>query len=412
MWTLAVGLLLGLGLTAAAQVEVPLSIQDRSGQALAAAPLRGGVPLVRGLVREGEQARLLTPDGTELPCRVRAIARWYDGSVKWALVDAQLDLPANGRVALTLKLGEPTGVRSPRVQALDSPSSVEVDTGPARFLFSRAAFGVPAEAWVDLDADGRWDTQAAGRGGEFICEVEHQAPGPPQEESWLRDATGSERERYEARPDADYRVEVENANDLHVVVKLSGWLTNAAGRRLLQYVVRAHAYAGRPDLRIVHTFVYAGSPKQDFIRYLALRFPLDASGQATWALGGEARHGGRLGAGETVSLYEVGPEKIHHLAPYTLDKTVYYTVVQGNRELAQGQEAAGWARLADGRVALQLAMRNFRQMHPKELTIDAGGITVGLWPEHGSKVLDLRRRSDEIDNVSTTSACGPTEARE
>jgi len=398
MWALLASCALGLAVSAAA-VEVPLTVRDHWGRDAKAAPVRGGVPFARGALRECAEARLVAADGRELPCRVRPIARWYDGSVKWLLVDTQVSVPANGEVKLRLRPGEAPSAARPRVKLTESADSIVVDTGPAKFVFSRRSFGLPAEAWADLNGDGRWEAQVSKGRGEFVCEVEHQPPGPPEEENWLRDATGAARERFEAGPGGGYQAEVETANDLHVVVKLSGWLTNAEGRRLIQYVIRAHAYAGRPELQIVHTLVYAGDPKQDFIRNISLRFPYKTGDGVTWGLGGEAPHQGKLAAGQSVCLYEIGPTKIYHLAPYTLDKTVYYSVVQGGEELAKGKEAAGWARLGDRRTAVHLAMRNFWQMHPKELGLDSGGITLGLWPEHGGKVLDLRRRSDEIDNV-------------
>ncbi|HJN14548.1 MAG TPA: hypothetical protein QGH10_03605, partial [Armatimonadota bacterium] len=258
---------------------------------------------------------------------------------------------------------------------------------------------LPSQAWADLDGDGQWDTQVVDGGSSFACEVEHELPGEPEEENWLRDAAGSERERFDATLAGDYLVEVENANELHAVVKLSGWLVNAEGRRLIQYTIRAHAYAGRPELRIIHTFVYAGKPKQDFIRTMSLRFPLATAGDTSWGLGGETPHVGSLDAGQSVSLHETGPKKIYHLAPYTLDKSVGYSVAADGEEIASGKEAAGWARLSGEGSAMHVAMRNFWQMHPKELAIDEGGITVGLWPERGDQVLDLRRRYDEVENV-------------
>jgi len=399
MAALAVGLLVGVAAGAAAQIEVPLTVRDHAGVTRVAWPVRGGIPLPRGLLRDATPARLLDAGGAELPCRVRPSARWYDGSVKWLLADTQVDLPANGEAALTLRLGEAARTTGPRVQTAETPASITVDTGPAKFVFSRGAFGLPAEAWVDLDGDGRWDTQVAGEGSELTCEVEHQPPGEPEEENWLRDATGGPREAFGATLDGDYRVEVENANDLRAVVRISGWLTNPAGRRLLQYVIRAEACAGRSELRLVHTLVYAGKPKEDFIRALRLRFPRQASGDGAWALGGETRHAGRLGHGAPVSLWEIGPKKIYHLAPYTLDKTVYYTVSEGDRELATGKEAAGWARVADQRSAMTLAVRNFQQMHPKEIAVEPEAVSLYLWPERGGKVLDLRRRYDYVENT-------------
>jgi len=390
---------MSIGMAAAAAVEVPLTVRDHSGHAWRAAPVRGGVPLPLSALKDCQQAQLVSASGQQLPCAVRPIARWYDGSVKWVLVDTQVDLTVKGVAELRLRLGEAPAKPSSRVEVKDDAEGISVDTGPARFLFSKQRFGLPSAAWADLDGDGRWDTQVVEGGGSFSCRVEHQPPGPPEEENWLRDATGSAREQFDASPAGDYHVAVENANDLHAVVKLSGWLVNAAGRRLIQYAIRVHLYAGSPERRIIHTLVYAGKPKEDFLRSMSLRFPLQASGNVVWGLGGASPHTGQLAAGQSVVLFETGPKKIYHLAPYTQDKSVEYAVVDGDREVARGKEAAGWARLAGPRAAMHVAMRNFWQRHPKELVVDAGGVTVGLWPERGGKVLDLRRRSDEIDNV-------------
>ncbi len=389
-----------LPLLSVALSPVELTVVDHAGVVRQNAPVRGGVPFARGVLRECATARLRTEAGAELPCRVRPLARWYDGSVKWLLVDTQVDVPTNGSIRLQLEPGAVAAPAAARVSVNEDAVGITLDCGPARFAFAKTAFGLPSAAWVDLDCDGRTETQVVATPGEFVAEIEHQPPGPPQEENWLRDAGGGVRERFTASTAGDYRAEVESANDLRAVVKLSGWLCNQDGRRLIQYVIRVHACAGSTELRILPTVVYAGKPKEDFIRALFLRFPRTAEGAATWALGGERPHTGALAADTGLSLFETGPEKLYHLAPYTQDKTVTYAVVQGEATLAAGKEAAGWARVADGRAAMELGVRNFWQMHPKELRIEREALTFYLWPERGGKVLDLRRRSDEIDNVS------------
>lgn len=396
-WRLTLMLALVCGVSIMARAEVALTVTDRAGVARVAAPVRGGVPFARGELPECTTARLVDADGADLPCAVRPIARWWDGSVKWLLVDTQVDLPAGGTAPLRLLPGEVP----PRTRALgisETDAVITIDAGAARFVFAKDRFGLPAAAWADLDGDRTAETQVVAAPGEFACEVEHEPPGEPNEEEWLRDAAGSGRERFVAAPEGDYRAEIESASDLRAVVKLSGWLVNAEGRRLLQYVIRAHASAGSPELRVAVTFVYAGDPKTDFIRALSLRFPWTETG-TTWALGGEVAHEGGLGAGESVSLTEIGPQKIYHLAPYDQDKTVYYQVTRDGEEIASGAEAAGWARLGGERASLALAMRNFWQMHPKQLALDPAGMTVFLWPDAGGKVLDLRRRYDYVENT-------------
>ena len=396
MTALLLALLASCAVTAAAP-EVSLTVANHTGFALTGAPVRGGVPFPLGALADADGARLVDAGGRELPCRVRPSAYWHDGSVKWLLVDALVDIPAGGEAMLTLEPGAPSEPPSPRVEIIESERALSVHTGAARFEFSRTRFGLPSSAALDLD--GRAGPAVINSlPGELVCEVEHQPPGPPEEENWLRDAAGGPRERFVSDPSGDYAVEVETANDLHAVIKLSGWLVNESGRRLMQYIIRAHACAGQPELRILCTLVYAGNPKEDFVRALYLRVPWSETG-TDWALGGSRRYDGRLAEGESVSLWEIGPDKFYHLAPYTEDKTVRYTVSEGDRQLGRGEEAAGWARIESPQAAMTVAMRDFWQMHPKELAVDPQGITVYFWPERGGKVLDLRRRSDEIDNV-------------
>jgi hypothetical protein len=392
----AAALLPGLG---TAQTTLALRVADHAGVARQNAPVRGGIPFPRGALRDCATARLRTEAGADLPCRVRPLAHWYDGSIKWLLVDTQVDLPARGAVRLQLEPGAAAAASAVRVTVHEDAEKITVDSGPARFAFAKTAFGLPSAAWADLDGDGQPEAQVVTGPGEFVAEIEHQPPGPPQEENWLRDAAGSPRERFTAGPPGDCRAVVEGANDLRAVIKLSGWLCNPAGRRLLQYVIRAHVSAGSRDLRLVPTVVYAGTPKEDFVRALFLRFPRTATGPASWGFGGEQAHTGSLAAGTSVSLFETGPDKLYHLAPYTQDKAVAYAVVQGDTELARGTAATGWARISDSGGTMELAVRNFWQMHPKELRVEPEALSVYLWPERGGKVLDLRRRSDEIDNV-------------
>lgn len=372
--------------------EVALTVPNHSGVALKAAPVRGGVPFALGQVKGNEGFELMDAAGRQMPCRVRPIAKWHDGSVKWLLVDTQVDLPAGSAARLKLSTGDTSPDLPQAVKCTQSPDAITVDTGTARFVFSKKAFGLPSEAWVGK-------TQIITAGSQFICEVEHTPAGPPEEEDWLRPASGSARETFTAAPTGDYRVEVENANDLRATVKLSGWLVNPAGRKLIQYVIRAQACAGRSDLKLSPTFVYAGKPKEDFIRAMYFRFPRKAAGAATWGLGGETPHEGKLAGQDAVSLYEIGPQKIYHMAPYDQDKTVTYSVLQNGKQVATGKEAAGWAQVSDGAGKLGLAVRDFWKMHPKELKCEREALTLYLWPEQGNKVLDLRRRYDEIENT-------------
>ncbi|MFC1454077.1 hypothetical protein ACFLQL_02740, partial [Verrucomicrobiota bacterium] len=98
--------LIAMVAAANARVEVPLTVKNHAGISLNKAPARGGIPFAKGVLQDGAGIKLIDEAGKNLPCQARTIARWYDGSVKWLLVDSQVDLPVAGELKLTLLPGE------------------------------------------------------------------------------------------------------------------------------------------------------------------------------------------------------------------------------------------------------------------------------------------------------------------
>ena len=96
-----------------------------------------------------------------MPCRVRPIAHWYDGSVKWLLVDAQVDLQPDGELRLRLLPGKPAAASKRPVTVQSTADSLLVDTGAARFQFPRNRFGLPGAAWVEAEVawEEEWEVE-------------------------------------------------------------------------------------------------------------------------------------------------------------------------------------------------------------------------------------------------------------
>ncbi len=88
--------------------EVTLTVRNHSGVALTAQPVRGGVPFARGELT-APQAQLLDEQDKPLPCAVRPLSHWYDGSIKFLLVDAQVSLAPDQAMKLRLVTGGERG---------------------------------------------------------------------------------------------------------------------------------------------------------------------------------------------------------------------------------------------------------------------------------------------------------------
>jgi hypothetical protein len=247
-------------------------------------------------------------------------------------------------------------------------------------------------------------------------EFENQSPHAPQEENWLWNATGSPREKFTASPEAEgYTVKVEESGPARAVVRVGGSYRNEAGKKIAPFWVRYTANAGETKIGVEHFFAFDGDPKTDFLRTLALRLPLKVSGAVTTTFGTQGIASFTVPQGlSEVSLYEVVPDRFYTCVPYTVDRSVPYTICgsptirQGKSAantaptvLQQGKEAAGWVRVASGKAGVTVALRDFWQLHPKELRVSpaTGDLDLYLWPDKGDKVLDLRRRYEGNDDA-------------
>ncbi|HSB15320.1 MAG TPA: hypothetical protein VLE22_12745 [Bryobacteraceae bacterium] len=326
------------------QARVLLTAASPSGAVAAGGllPVTAGVPFPEGALGSDENLRVLDQAGRELPLQSRMQARWKDGSVKWVLLDFQ------GRpdTAYTLEYGSDVRRRQglSRLSVKDEPEQVEVVTGPLRIRVSKQKYGVPGSVWFDTSGNGRFEPN------EAIL-----APGTLE----LRDASGALFSSF-APPE---EVVVEESGPVRAVVRVSGGHYAEDGRRLFRFITRLHAYAGLPFVRVEHTFENDSSAAEfTSIRSLVLRLPLTPAGAGKI----EGQLGG-TGAALTAPV---------HLAQHRDD---WYDISQGRR-LADGRRSAGLARWSDGSRSVQLAMRDFWQNYPKDLTVSANGFELGICP--------------------------------
>ncbi|MCC7494074.1 MAG: hypothetical protein IT204_17075 [Fimbriimonadaceae bacterium] len=326
-------------LPASAAVNVGLTVQNPSGLPATAWPVTTGVPFAPGVLRDAAQLRLVDAAGREVPAQIVCNSRHFDGSVRWVLLDCQLDLPAAGR-ALRLEVGpgvsrqEPTGIR-----VTPGPDTLAVDTGALQVTFDRRRGGV----WSSLRRGGAELLSPAAAGAYFVSDVG---------------------ERFAAAADAQATVEVELAGPLRTVVTTRAWFVNAAGRREGQVIARHHFHAGQSTVRLALTWVQTADSRQLRFRDLGWRLPLPSR---------EARF--VLADGQSLSLPS-GPQ-----AGLVQEDWDRYRLLTGTAPPTA--QPLGLV-LASGPAALcGLTVRDFRQQFPKELSVAPDGLTFHLWPAHG-----------------------------
>lgn len=331
--------------------RVPLVTHGEGSAAPDEAPVTSGLPFPKGELGSDVNLRLLDAGGRERPVQTRTLSKWADGTAKWVLLDFQAGASARGAFAVEYGTEVKRRDAATSLVVSESPEAVTVVTGPAKLAVGKRRFGVPESFWLDRNRDGRFDQRE-----QVIL------PGRPGG-LYL---TGADGQAYSASGAPD-EVVVEERGPLRAVVRVTGSHRATDGRKLFSYVVRVHAYAGKPYVRIQHTFVN-DHPDDEFtsIRSLCFRLPLGARTgiRAKWAVG------------EDSGAYQDARKIL--LRQHTDDR--YAIGEAGATDARTGGRAAGWAQWSDGALTATLSVRDFWQNYPKDLVADETGLELGICP--------------------------------
>ncbi len=119
--------------------NIPLLVEESAGIARVHEPVTVGLPLPQGMVLAPRCLTLWDANGFQLPLQANSLANWSDGSVKWVLLDFQVNIEAKARLAYQLRcISDPlTRCESPKLTAQESAAQIVVDTGKATFFVNR-----------------------------------------------------------------------------------------------------------------------------------------------------------------------------------------------------------------------------------------------------------------------------------
>jgi len=337
--TIAVVFLAGV---AGAASRVPIEIRNPAGKGFERCPITTGVPFPPGTLVSPERVRLLDESGAPVPLQSVCTGRHADGSVRWLLLDWQADVPVAGR-RLALEFGNdvsPTPVPAPLV-VRQSETAIEVDTGPLRFTVSRTAFNGLDALWL---------------GGQAILTAGHRG-GP-----YFVDDQGA---RFSAVLDTAPEVAIESQGPLRTVITARGAYVNPAGAAKCRFIVRLHAVAGSAAVRVFYTWVMTEDSRALRFRDIGFLLPLPAA-QGRFALEDGRALAGPRGADTYLVQTDWDRFRTH---PMT-------TATPTAQPLGVLTADCGLARCV-------LAVRDFRQLFPKELGADSAGLSFHVWPAHG-----------------------------
>ncbi len=239
----------GASVAAKAVTSVSLSWLDKAPPAVPGG-IAWGVPWPRGTVSKTAQMTVRDRSGQPLPTQSWPLAYWPDGSIKWTGLAIAADATTDG---LSLEVGKaPSPAPKTPVKVSEDGQSITVTTGPFTARINKAGDSLIAS----LAIDGR----EVARDGRLIALREDRSQ---------YDSDGILREdRYGTTVT---KITVEQSGPVRAVVRIDG-THSGGGRQWLPFTVRFYFTAGLASVRMVHSFVFDGDQKADFIKGLGLAF--------------------------------------------------------------------------------------------------------------------------------------------
>jgi YetA-like protein len=400
----------------AAESSVPQPVQLQwLGQATPATPegVSWGVPWPKGAVQKSDSLTLRAADGTAVPMQTWPLAFWPDGSIKWSghAIAATPDLGG----PLQVSVGAATVPANP-IKATTTDDAIEIDTGAVRARFARQGSALLESLFVG-------DRKVAENARLVAVREDRSEEG----KGVLR------QEQFVSRIKS---VTLEQSGPVRAVVKVEGVHQAVAGERAwLPFTLRFYFYAGSPEIRLVHTFIFDGDGQKDFIKGLGLVFTVPfreelhnrhvrfaGDGTGVWCQPVRLLPGYRPQAGRQITdnyADHLAGKRMPNLADYppAARSAIESVAVYNDCKLTQSgpdgfsidkrtQSRSSWLHVTNGRRALGLAMlgdvsggiavgvKDFWQKYPAALEISnaaqaAGELTVWLWSPD-SPAMDLR----------------------
>ncbi|MHC4917167.1 MAG: hypothetical protein ACYTGB_16935 [Planctomycetota bacterium] len=311
----------------AAALEVKLQVTETEKVGRTPATITVGVPFARGAARDVPRLSV-SAGGKARAAQFLKLIPWDDGSVRWALMDVQVDVPAGGKVELTVS---DSGTNPPPPSAVaiqDGAEALKVSTGPLQFVVNRKK----SNLFESLKVDGRELVTSAGRGLVLVT------------------AGGQE---LQAGPPTEVRLE-----------QAQVWLENNGA---VGYFHVKRNWVGTP------------SPNAEWFAFKGLAVELGLADGASAACEG-VEGVGNLKVTQ-VCKTGAGRRPDGSSSHYSWDD-FEYTVTSGGRELKKGARTDGVVQVK-GRGPLTAAIRDFWQNYEKAIELDAGRLRFWLWPVGG-----------------------------
>ncbi len=328
---------------------VRLSVANPGTKSFQQFPVSTGIPFPPGELFDPDAVKLKDCSGRNVPVQSAALARRHrDGSIISLLVNFQAD--AGNAYSLHYG-GKIVKKEHPADLVCLRNDKYIIDTGAVQAVIDRKNF----------------------RGFSRISNKQnHQVIEGPDSGCFIITPDNKIYSSFHSRGN----VVIERNGPLHAVIRADGVHRSTDGKELLHYIVRIHAYAGKPYFLVEITYENREKQYNTLIKAIGLELPLPETDKVVYQL--------TDGGSKAVSLGNKGVDLTQLHEEYGYGK---YSIAinNGSRQTIDNSRANGVFQAGKSAVAI----KDFWQRNPLAVSINRHKISVYLWPEREVKYADL-----------------------
>jgi hypothetical protein len=364
-------------------VDISLLLEERAGINRLHEPVTIGLPFPQGMVSDIGCLTLWDASGCQLPLQAHPLANWFNGSVKWVLLDFQADLAANRQTTYQLRLvsGESTQCQSPSLSVQESEEQIVVDTGKATFFLNRQLCK-PFDRVVMEEAE-----LIATQGSSFVLTDDRVQIYLPH----IND------------------VAVETKGPLRVTIRARGEMQSAARKSLAHFLVRLNFHAGSGFVQMqmtIHNPKAAhhpgglwdlGDAGSIYFKDLSLNVPLRMPGDPHIAWTSNPLHPSNNSVANDLQIYQdsSGGENwrsTNHVNRFGKVMQLFrgYRVSSSDSLLEEGHRARPVVVLQGENGGIAGTIDKFWQNFPKAIEVHGKDLNIRLFPCQYNDLFELQ----------------------
>jgi hypothetical protein len=330
-------------------VSAPVELFNLAGQDAMGLPMTFGLPVAQGLLFRPAACALRSGDSSA-PAQARALAHWPDGSARWVLIDAPAPAGLGPNAAVNATVAFDPDAPPGNGLACETASAGEGAT-QARATQSRIARAriTGQRLRVCVDAPASRLTVDRVEAGQWRCVLDQDTAS--LFEAWLADGRA-------LKAGAIRNLSVEECGPERVSLRFDVPHEDARGVAHLNSVIRLHAYARQPFVKLAHR-----------LEVISPELSPAAGGDETQAL-------------LAVRSFDLRLSWRHAQPPWRMvhEHDLAHRVEHGADAHTMAGRAAGQVVVPGELGALAVGVRHFWQTYPKGLRVDGQAVRVEWMP--------------------------------